>query len=937
MSAFPAGYQRVQGLRRKGVSVLCILLASAMAMGILVYVDSYSIHEWDRQMQSVGSVGMVVQSYENINVGNYLPDIKALPEVTKAAAFEYTYSWMSTIPSGPNARVDSGNIMRYSEEYMTAFPNRFNLTAGMFPVNNRSIALLTTTAKNLGVTIGDDVNYTVGSTLYTNEWVYAVLEVVGIYELEPNYQSAMYGYGYYSGPIAIVVPQLINQRDITTEVHLDIDRSQLSPFNVQATLTYLNNIHEEIRSLDPSYNPQYYYSRIYVSDYLNSAVNAYSGWLMSTRITEIGRAVGPLLLVVLAMFLAIRYNMNDRRYENNMLMSRGASQGDIEKRVMHEVVGLSVVGTVVGLGVGILFSRIGLAATGYFQFDFVLIFTEPFLISIESAIMAVAIGMLLPIMTWVGYNMLYSTKRKADESTGKLEKTVKFLTFIRWDVILFILSAAFLVGLLSTGQLLTYIPLFSFIASLIPLAMFISLGSLTIKGLRSGANRISHGMNHVVGLLPSSIGVRRVGKSASSAGPAILVLVLSVSIGWTYAVIGASMPITKENQAKFAFGGDVAFHLGSYPTPQWSAFVANVSEHPSCAASSMIYTRQVFLSAEQWDQAYLVGMDAEEYKYVGYDQWGTPLNTSSINPMMSTLANTPSGAIVTEDIAATYDLKVGDIVRVFSDIWSSSQEIYVFTIVGIAHVLANSVLTDTGTTAYGYGYSSYYNYYYQEVGSDSIWVNREYLGTLMSLTNDTDNILCVRTYQGANGTKLVEDVLNEGGSQVVSSNGWAAATHEVDSYSTAAQYRIDRATDTLLTVSSSAVIFAAFIIYAFEGVDGRKREIALIRSMGGERKVVLKAQMAEMTVLILVGIAFLCFYGPLSIMDSLIGYRSSFYMFPVTVFPVFPMTTMLMIVLFFIGSAIIFVLLVAGLGSRVNIAESLNANWAESGPYGGDV
>lgn len=931
MSAFPAGYHQVQGLRRKGVSLLCILLAAAMAMGILVYVDSYSIHEWDRQMGAVGSVGMVVQGYD-INAGSYVQSISALPEVTKAAAFEYTYSWLRTVPSGPNSRTDSGDVMRFSDEYMTAFPDRFNLTAGMFPVNNRTIALVTSTAKDLGVTIGDSVNYTVGYAPYTNQMIYAVLEVVGIYEPESDYQSVMYG--YYSGPMAIVVPQLINSRDITTEVHLDIDRSQLNPFNVQGAVTYLNTIHEEIRSLDPQYNPQYYNSRLYVSDYLNTAVNAYSGWLMSTRINEIFRAVGPLLLVVLAMFLAIRYNMNDRRYENNMLMSRGASQGDIEKRVMHEIIGLSIVGTAVGLGIGVLFSRIGLAATGYFQFDFVLFFTEPFLISIESVIMAVVIGMLLPIMTWVGYNMLYSTKRKVDESTGKLEKTVKFLTFIRWDVILFVLSAAFLVGLLSTGQLLTYIPLFSFLASLIPLAMFVSLGSLTIKGLRSGANRISHGMNHIVGLLPSSIGVRRVGKSASSAGPAILVLVLSISIGWTYAVIGASMPITKENQAKFAFGGDVAFHLGSYPTPQWSAFVANVSGHPYCAASSMIYTRQIFLSAEQWDTAYLVGMDPEEYKSVGYDQWGTPLNASDISPMMSTLANTPSGAIVTKDIAATYDLEVGDIVRVFSDIYSSSQEIYVFTIVGITDVLANSVLTNTGT---GGGYGYFYNYYYQEVGSDSIWVNRQYLGTLMSLANDTDNTLCVRTYQGTNGTKLVEDVLNEGGNQVVGSNGWAAASYEVDSYTTAAQYRIDRATDTLLTVSSSAVIFAAFIIYAFEGVDGRKREIALIRSMGGERKVVLKAQVAEMTVLVLVGIAFLCFYGPLSIMNSLIGYRSSVYIFPVTVFPVFPMMTMLMIVLFFIGSAIVFVVLVAGLGSRVKLAESLNATWAESGPYGGDV
>ncbi len=929
MSAFPAGYQQVQGLRRKGVSLLCILLASAMAMGILVYVDSYSVHEWDRQMGAVGSVAMFVDG-NGINVGDYFSSISTIPEITKAATLEYVYTQIRRIPSMPNIYGESGMVVFLSSEYLATFPNRFILTTGSLPNDDKSVALSASSAKQLGVAMGDTVNYTIG-ILNPNEIYqhYAALEVVGIFVIEPDYESVIYG--THSGPIAVVAQQLLNPRDKSIEAQLDIDRSSLDPFNVQASLAHLSDIHEEIMSLDPIY-PQYY-SRFNINDFLYDAIIGYSTWLAGTRMTQLGRASGAVFLVALVMFLAIRHNVNEKRYENSMLMARGASQSDIEKRAIKEILKLAVLGTTIGLGVGVLFSRIGLAATGYFQFDSTLFFTEPFLISIESVTMAIAIGMLLPISTWSIYNVLYSTKRKVDDSTGKLEKAVRLFTFIRWDLTVFVLSAAFLLGLLSTGQLLTYAPMFSFIASILPLAMFVSLGSLTIKALRRGANNISHAMNHIVGVLPSSIGVRRVGKSASSAGLVVLVLVLSISIAWTYAVIGASMPITKENQAKFAFGGDVAFHLGSYPTPLWTTFVSNITNSPYCASSTMIYSRRVYLAAESMDRAYLIGMDPQEFQYVGYDQWGEPLNESTISPMMSTLANSPSGAIVTADIAAAYDLRIGDTIRAFSDFYSDSQQIFAFTVTGIADVLANSELTNTGT---GGSYSNSMSN--GEVGSSTIWVNKEYLGTLISLANETDNILCVRTYQGVNGTKLVEDVLEAGGSRVISiSSGWAAVSYEVDFYITSEPYRIDRAADTLLTTSSSAVIFAAFIIYAFESLDARKREIALIRAMGGERRVVLKAQVAEMTVLILAAIALLSFYGPLSIMNALIGYRSSSYIFPVSVYPVFPMITMLTVLLFFIGTAIAFIVVVAALSSHVKLAESLNASWAESGPYGGDV
>jgi len=56
LAAVPTGYEAFHSMRRKGVTLLCFLLASAMAMGITVYVDSFSVHEWDNQMEGVPQI-----------------------------------------------------------------------------------------------------------------------------------------------------------------------------------------------------------------------------------------------------------------------------------------------------------------------------------------------------------------------------------------------------------------------------------------------------------------------------------------------------------------------------------------------------------------------------------------------------------------------------------------------------------------------------------------------------------------------------------------------------------------------------------------------------------------------------------------------------------------------------------------------------------------
>ncbi|MHA1909646.1 MAG: FtsX-like permease family protein [Candidatus Thorarchaeota archaeon] len=918
MSAIPVGYETFHGLRRKGVSLLCIMLASAMAMGILVYVDSYSVHEWDRQMESVGPVAMSAGGH---NIENYVDRIRNFPDVLIAHPIEYSWGNVRTLvianPEDPWSSEMWGRFASPSDEYYEGFPHAFPIIQGRLPENNTEITVSQTLIDYLTLSVGDRLNYTYNWETQD----FRILDIVGVFE-EQN-TGGDYWY-WYDTPIAIVEPDLLDPQDDSVEVDIEVDRSVLTPFNPFGSVAYLLSIEESIRELDPYYDPQQGYGNIWVDDSLLRAVSYYQSWQMGMRFGQLMRAGAVILLVGLVLFLTIRHNVNERRYENNMLMSRGASKSDVERRITKEVLWLAVVGSVIGLGVGVLFSRLGLAASGFFIFDPLKFFTEPFLISIESILISVFIGIGLPWATWMAYKFVYSTRKRVEEQEGKLQKFSRVLVFIRWDMMLLILSSLFLIALLSAGPIIQLVPLLS--------TIIIALGSLSVKALRRGANPISKAMSKIVGILPSIVGIRRIGKSASSAGPAVLVLVLSMSVAWTYAIIGESLPATKLSQGRLAFGGDAAFHLGSNPTPAWSNFTTNVTNHELCAASTMVSSTNIRLSAGYGDIVDVLAINPTEFSFVGYDYTGSQLNGSDLAPLLSTLATTPAGAIITSDVASQYAVAVGDTLRGFAFDYEGAEEVFAFSIIGIADALTNARYTDTGTSD-----GTFPGYYWEEVGFNTMWVNKEYLGSVISLANSTENILCVRTYPNSNSTQLVADVLDQGGSTLISSRDWASASYEVDYYISLTGYQIDRAVDTMLTIATSIVILGAFTIYAFEGLTARKREIALIRSMGGDQSVVVKSQIAEMLILLLAGLVLLLAYGPLHIANTLLTYRSSYYIFPIQVYMVIPWMTLITVLLFFLGSVMIFIILVAVLGTRVKLAESLNASWAESGPYGGDV
>jgi ABC-type antimicrobial peptide transport system permease subunit len=927
MAAVPAGYEAFHSVRRIGVTLLCFVLASTMAMGISVYVDSFSVHEWERNI-NVGPVALSVSAYD---IENYASSIAAIPSVTKSAILQSEYGDLSREANeseGTNYLYTWGSVLAPTDSFLATFPDYIEIVSGRMPQNNSEVAVISTLYTNSGVSLGDWLLLECGSTSVN-------VRVVGVYRGGGNVGSPYYS---YDQSIAVVHTGLLSASDSMFTLLVDVDRSSLSPFNPGQSLAYMNDIDLRIMSLDPFYDPVTHpYSSLNVNDYLAYGISSYIAWVQGTRITEMLRASSVLLLVILVTFLAIRYNVNERRYEENILVSRGASRGDLDKIVTREVLQLSILSTLIGIPVGLLMSRLAIAATNYFSFDVHLLLTEPMLVSLDSLVIAAIVGLLLPMLTLGGYRAIYSTKKSVDEQRGKIAKVAKGLNLIRWDIFIVAISGLLLLALSTGGYSVSSNALLSIILPIVPLPLFLGVASLSIKALRSGANRISKVMRVIVGVIPSSVGARRVGKGASSAGAAAVVLVLSIILSWNCAIVSASLPVTAENQARLAVGADLTFALNDNSYDEWDSFISNVTAHHYTKDTTLVSQKALYLSADYGGGVSFLAIDPSSYINIGYDYKGKQLNDSEISNLIEQLQTTPDGAIITSDIAESYDLGVGDVLRA-STMEESAMPIS-FRILGITDALPE--MPRNYDYYYYYTPSPYFFYWGIEIGKSRVVVNREYFGTQFNLINDTANYLCVKAAKDVNTTEIVETVLNEGGMTVIQTNGWDSVYSRTNQYLNATIYKMERSIDTMLSVLTVGSIVGAFSIYAVEGIQSRRREIALLRAEGASRVTILLAQAAEMLVLVLFSLFLLLLYSPLFLSISLAaagGSTYSFYeIYPISIFTIIPWSTIIVVLCFFLLTVSVFIVIVAALSSKINLAEALNAAWAEAELHGGDL
>ena len=217
------------------------------------------------------------------------------------------------------------------------------------------------------------------------------------------------------------------------------------------------------------------------------------------------------------------------------------------------------------------------------------------------------------------------------------------------------------------------------------------------------------------------------------------------------------------------------------------------------------------------------------------------------------------------------------------------------------------------------------------MGRSKIWVNHNYMQSAIESVDDMEFVYCMRFTGETNASKFIDDALSLESSEAILNNEWVSADIELTKYLAQEGYRIDRASDSLFTILSITTIFGTFTVYSFEGIKSRRREIALLRSLGADTSLVLKTQITEMIVLTFISIFLLIIFSPILAINTLISsvrnYGGVSYIFPSAISLVLPWILLLSILSFFLVCVIAFI------GAKLSLSETLNYSWTEAGPY----
>ncbi|MGV9103948.1 MAG: hypothetical protein ACOC3C_07535, partial [Candidatus Thorarchaeota archaeon] len=146
-----ATYETVHRWKRKGLTLLCLMLAAGLAMGLTTYVDSYSVHEWSKAVD-IGPISMRV---DGSDIEERMVEIRDINGVDEVGLVRFV---SGRLHRGEEDEYADENLAAPGSHFLTDFPTVFQLRAGRYPETKDEIAVSWQRALELNVTIGDWVN-----------------------------------------------------------------------------------------------------------------------------------------------------------------------------------------------------------------------------------------------------------------------------------------------------------------------------------------------------------------------------------------------------------------------------------------------------------------------------------------------------------------------------------------------------------------------------------------------------------------------------------------------------------------------------------------------------------------------------------------------------------------------------------------------------------
>jgi len=861
----PSGISRLSVLKRRTITLLCFLMATSMLVSVFIFIDSSSIDEWD-EYNDIGPVAMRVQGD---GLGSAIQEIKDTAHVKRANIAETAQAYLrmdkNVIYQGsPTDPLDPmfllvGQAYSLDADFIESFPTEFEVTVGRYPQNSSEIAIPESDAIYWGIPIGRMMNYS--HTLNSEK---RSVFVVGFFKVSEDPLRSV-----VTDAIAIVTSDVLNQDTVKTQVYIDINRDIITPVDPKGGLVYLREIESAIIDINPSAS---FYDRYYIDDYLAIKIQAYIDFVTIQRIRQLSRIQLLILIAGMFSFLGTRFNVIMREEELTNLKSRGASNVRLLRIVMSELWIMSFLSCGFGIILGLIMSKLALTTNGYLNFNFANIFDTPILLTYDTlAVLGIA-GGILPIFGCVA-NRVVRTVAVRESEYGKLARLTKGIRLIRWDISIIILVSILFVSLYIGGPLFNNNPVLSLLAILSTIPLFIAIASIFTKILQLLVRPVSRIFKRIIGSIPAHLGIRGVTNNARIVIPVILIVTIAFSSSLTYDVIANSLPATQLTHSRYIIGGDLSFHLENDEYSQWSSFTQTVQNQQDVINTSLLSIGHLSLSDGPSGVIEYVAINPQEYSHVGYDSTGNILANSAQAPLLQDLATNPEGAILTSDIASEYNLIPGDTLRVFS--FGDTSGTVEFNILGVTNFIPRPITSGEPSSD-------------SVVGARKIWLNSQYVGTLVDLNEAVNAYLCVKTSDGANATAIGISVLTEFGTEILAFGRWSSSTADLDAYVSQENYSLDRSLDSMLNISMLCSVFVAFVTFQICQQYKGRGERALLKSMGVSKNQITRIKFAESFTLVVLSLILVIIFGSLNVANLLrvcfIEYSVWSYVFPISLF-----------------------------------------------------
>ena len=432
------------------------------------------------------------------------------------------------------------------------------------------------------------------------------------------------------------------------EVEVTLDHSRLAT-DPKLAAAKTQGLKRSIERLAPG--------RVAVIDNLSDALVAATGDSILAKILFLFLGLPGVLVAAYLSRYAGGLLAEARRREQATLRARGAQPRHLISDLTYTALGIAALGSVLGLAVGLGTALLVLGPAVLTTAS-----QESFL---TSAAVAVAAGIVITLLA-VYLPGRRALTREAGSERREMQSQSVPPDWLRMKLDLVFIAAAALVWIITSlaggfkltpaeGQSVS-LSLYTLLA---PLLAWLGITLLAVRLLLWSAGRLKLRGGKAPRSLTKWTLLRSVSRRSLALGSGIIALSLAVAFGSSLALFIATYEAQKQEDARFVIGSDVRV-TPSALAQQSSAFASELQVDGVIAATPMAQTSSAIVGT---DKRTLVSIDPAGFASVAtlHDSFFPNIGASAA---MKALKNDPAGALVSTEMAKTFNIQTGDRINV---------------------------------------------------------------------------------------------------------------------------------------------------------------------------------------------------------------------------------------------------------------------------------